>query len=66
MDELKIESELMKKMIGKLMQRSIKKKYGVDLIVQLKDFNATVIDGEAYLHIEVDGRADASKLSDLL
>lgn len=66
MDELKIETALGKKVVGTMLEKSIAKKYGVDLEVKVNNVNATMIDGEAYVHIDMEGKLDANRIFEML
>lgn len=62
MDELKIGSGFLKGMISKLIKRAIKQKTGYEIDIQLNDFEATIIDGRAHVHLNVDAEMDKSQL----
>lgn len=62
MDEVKFESSMMKKIVAKLIQKSIKNKYGYDVKINLKSFNATVIEGKAHVTLCADADLSASAL----
>lgn len=65
MDQLKLETKLTKLIIAKVLQKSIKKKYGYDINIELNDFNATVIDGEAKISLSANARMSADDLPKL-
>lgn len=62
MDEVKFETGMMKKIVAKLIQKSIRKKYGYDVRINLESFNATVIDGKAHVILSAEAELDAAAL----
>ena len=56
MDELKIETSFTRKLIAKMLQKSIKKRYGYDISINLDSFHATVVGDVA--HIQLSAEAD--------
>jgi len=54
MDEMKIGSKFMKTLVAKLVKRTVKKKTGYDVDIQLNEFTAAVTDGTARVHLSVD------------
>lgn len=66
MDEMKITSKLMRSVATKLINRAIKSKTGYDINIKLNDLNATVIDGEAHVHVDIDANLPKDVLTELL
>lgn len=66
MDEMKITSKLMRGVATKLINKAIKSKTGYDINIKLNDLNATVIDGEAHVHIDIDANLPKDVLTELL
>lgn len=60
MDELKLNlsSKLMKGVVTKLIAVALQKKLGYKIDIQLNDVHATVIDGKAHIHVDMDGEID--------
>ena len=66
MDEMKIGSKMMKNVVAKLMTRGIKNKSGYDIRISLNDLNATVIDGTAHVHLNIDAELSKDELERLI
>ena len=66
MDEMRIESKLMRCIAGKWIRRQIKKKFGYDVKIDLSEFKTTVIDGTAHVHINIDAELDKTELDKLV
>lgn len=66
MDEMKITSKLMRSVATKLINRAIKSKTGYDINIKLNDLQATVIDGEAHVHVDIDANLPKDELNKLL
>lgn len=62
MDEVKFESELMRKIVAKLIRRSIRNKYGYDVKIDLESFNATVIDGIVHVSLNANAELESKAL----
>lgn len=59
MDIMKIGSNLMKGVIAKLLKKVLKNKLGYEIDIILDEFEATITDGKAHIHLNID--ADMSK-----
>ncbi len=66
MDEMKIRSKFMKNLIGKLVKRAVKKKVGYEIDIQLNELAATVTDGTAHLHLNVDAELNKDEFTKIL
>lgn len=66
MDEMRIESKLMRAVAGRWIKRQIKKKLGYDVKVDLTEFKTTVIDGTAHVHLNVDAEMDKDEFNKLV
>lgn len=64
MDELKLNlsSRLMKGIVTKLISKTIYKKTGYKIDVELNTVTVEVIDGKAYIHADVDAEIDNKEL----
>ena len=64
MDELKLNlsSRLMKGIVTKLISKTIYKKTGYKIDVELNTVTVEVIDGKAYIHADVDVEIDNKEL----
>lgn len=62
MDEMKIGSNLMKKLIAKLIKMTVKNKLGYEVDIQLSELHATFIDGQAHIHLNADAEMSKDEL----
>ena len=58
MDELKITSKIMTKIISKGIAMVIKKKLGYNVDIQVHEIRATVNDGKAHVYLNAEGDID--------
>ena len=58
MDELKITSKIMTKIISKGIAMVIKKKLGYNVDIQIHEIRATVNDGKVHVYLNADGDVD--------
>lgn len=58
MDELKITSKIMTKIISKGIVMVIKKKLGYNVNIQVHEIRATVNDGKAHVYLNAEGDVD--------
>ena len=58
MDELKITSKIMTKIISKGITMAIKKKLGYNVDIQVHEIRATVNDGKVHVYLNADGDVD--------
>lgn len=66
MDEMKISSKFMRNLIAKLVKKTVKKKVGYEMDIQLNEFTATVTDGTAHVHLSVDAELNKDELTKIL
>ncbi|WP_297183060.1 hypothetical protein [uncultured Phocaeicola sp.] len=66
MDEMKISSKFMRNMVAKLVKKTVKKKVGYEVDIQLNEFTATVTDGTAHVHLSVDAELNKDELTKIL
>lgn len=66
MDNMTITSKLMTKLVGKLLHRTIKKKLGYNVQIKLNELNATVIDGTAHVHLNIDAELPKEELNKIV
>lgn len=66
MDEMRISSKFMTKLVGKLVRRAVKKKTGYEVDIQLNEMTATVTDGTAHVHMSVDAELSKEELIKIL
>ena len=60
MDELKmrLSTKFMKNMVSKIISKSVYKKTGYKVNVQLNKIDIEMVDGKIYLHADVDGEIE--------
>lgn len=58
MDELKIASKIMTKIISKGIAMAIKNKFGYNVDIQVHEIRATVNDGKAHVYLNAEGDVD--------
>lgn len=63
---MKIGSKFTRTIISKLIKTLLKKKVGYDVDIQLNDFAATIIDGKAHVHVNVDAELEKDELIKIL
>ena len=61
MDELKITSKIMTKIISKGIAMVIKKKLGYNVDIQVHEIRATVNDGKAHVYWNAEGDVDSNE-----
>ena len=68
MDEMKIKlsSRFMRRLVSKLIARSIYKKYGYKVNIQLNDLDVKVIDGETNIKTNVEVKLDSEEFMKIM
>lgn len=66
MDELKFKTDFMRGLISKLIRRSLRKKFGCEVNIRIKQLEVTSIDDRYYIHMDVSGDIDVQELKKLL
>lgn len=68
MDEMKVKlsTRFMRGFVAKLIARTIRKKYGYKIDIQLNELNVEVINGKVHLHTSVDVELDNGDLMNIL
>lgn len=66
MDELKIISGFTSKLLSKIFRGIIQKKIGCDLGLSLREVKATVSDGKAKVHLDLDLEIGEEELMNLI
>ena len=61
MDELKITSKIMTKIISKGIAMVIKKKLGYNVDIQVHEIRVTVNDGKAHVYLNAEGDVDINE-----
>ena len=69
MDELKFKTDFMRGLISKLIRRSLRKKFGCEVNIRIKQLEVTSINDindRYYVHMDVNGDIDIQELKKLL
>lgn len=66
MDEMKITSGFARGLISKLVKRALRKKFGLDINIQLNAIEATIIDGKTHVHLDLDADLEKEELLNVL
>lgn len=67
MDEMKIQSKLMRGILSRIITKELKKKLGCDVNIRIRSLSAaTTIDNKARIHLDVDGEISTKDLDTLL
>lgn len=66
MDVMNIKSGFMTNVISKLIRKVLKSKLGYDVEVKLNEINATIIDGKAHVHLDVDAELNKDEFMKIL
>lgn len=68
MDEMKVKlsSKFMRGIVSKLIAKTIYKKYGYKVNIQLNDFDISVIDGETKLSTNVEVKLDSAEFEKIM
>ena len=68
MDEMKLKltTKFMRGIVSKLIQRSIYKKYGYRVYVQLNDLDINIIDGETTINTNVEAKISSEEFKKMM
>lgn len=66
MDEVKIESRLLRGLVSRLIKHTVKKKLGYDVGINLNRFNVETIDGVVMFHLDIDADMTTQELERIL
>lgn len=68
MDEMKLKltTKFMKGIVSKLIERSIYKKYGYRVNVQLNDLDINIIDGETTINTNVEAKISSEEFKKMM
>lgn len=66
MDEMKIGSKFTTNIISKLINMVIRKKFGYNVGLKLNTVDATIVDGKAHVHLDVDAELEKDELLKIL
>jgi hypothetical protein len=68
MDEMKVKlsTKFMRGIVSKLIARSIKKKYGCKVDIQLNELDISMIDGETNISTNVDIKLDSEEFKKIM
>lgn len=66
MDEMKISSKFTRMLLSKLIRGVLHKKLGYNVDIQLNEFNASISDEKAHVHVSIDGDMSKEELMRIL
>lgn len=66
MDELKLETTFTRRLIAKLLAKSIKKRYGYDISINLDSFHATVVGDTAHISLSAEADIPTKEITKIL
>ena len=68
MDEMKLKltTKFMRGIVSKLIERSIYKKYGYRVNIQLNDLNISVVDGETTINTNVEAKISSEEFKKMM
>ena len=66
MDELKIKTKLMRGILSKIIESSIKKKTGYKIKIRLNDVDVSINDNVAYVHLDANGEISVDEFKKFL
>lgn len=66
MDEIKIKTPLMRKLVSSIIKRTIKKRFGILAAVDLKDLTAITDETNATVHIELNAQMTKEEFNKLV
>lgn len=66
MDELKIKTGFMKKIVAGIVSKTIKKKIGVDAMIKVEDLNFTFDEKTAHIRLSIEGDIPKEDLNMLI
>ena len=68
MDEMrvKLSSRFMRGIVSKLIAKTLKKKLGYDVYIQLNDLDVSVIDGETKIAVNAEMKLDSAEFTKIM
>lgn len=66
MDEMKIESKFMTRLVSKIARKVVRDKTGYDIDIQLNGMRTTVLDDKMHIHLDLDVELSKEELNTLL
>lgn len=66
MDEMKIRTPFMKRLIAKIIKRVIDKKLGYQVDIQLNEISITFDDNKAVVHVNADAEMNKDELTKII
>lgn len=64
--KLKLSTTFMRSIAAKMIQRSIRKKYGCKVKIHLDDLDVVVIDGDATIKLNAEATMDSDEFKELI
>ena len=65
-DEMRICTSFMRGIVSKVISRTLKKRTGCDVAVQLNNLGITLKDGKTHVHLDIDAELDQEELMKLI
>lgn len=66
MDEMKIESKFMTKLVSKIARKVVRNKTGYDIDIQLNGMRTTFLDDKMHVHLDLDVELSKEELNNIL
>ena len=64
--KLKLTSKLMRSVVSKLIERSIRKKFGYKVNIQLDDLDINAIDGNVVIKVNAEATMDSKQFNEIM
>lgn len=66
MDELNIVTGFTRTLISKMLRKTLQKKTGTDIDTRFNTLKVNIVDGKAYIHVDIEAEIAKSELMKLL
>ena len=63
MDEMRIESKFLKSLICKFIEKQIKKKFGYEIYLDLREFQIAIVEGDAHVKLSAEAKVNKDVLT---
>lgn len=65
MDEMRIESKFLKGIICKFIEKQIKKKFGYEIYLDLREFHIAIVEGDAHVKLSAEAKVNKEVLTQI-
>lgn len=65
MDEMRIESKFLKGIICKFIERQIKKKFGYEIYLDLRELHIAIVEGDAHVKLSAEAKVNKEVLTQI-